>query len=262
VGAEVAGFDLVLCRNVLIYFDAQTIRAVAQRLYAVLNEGGWLVTAPADPPLWDFAPFELQFTPGGIFYRRPSAGPTPAACSELAQPRRTVPPHRRTSAASQLGAHRTRRPAARPRLTPTAEKAGEAAAWIERIKASANLEGSDLAERQAVAAIARWPSDPQLRYLHSVLLLDLRRPAEAVHELRRTLYLDRSLVPPHLLLGAAFRRLDRLAEARRIYTSALRLCAKHLPDDLAPLGDGESFGRLAEAAAAELAALSAQGSSA
>ena len=49
------GLDLVLCRNVLIYFDRDTVRAVAQRLYSSLAEGGWLITASSDPPLGDAA---------------------------------------------------------------------------------------------------------------------------------------------------------------------------------------------------------------
>src|SRR5262249_141034 len=39
------GMDLILCRNVLIYFDRETVRRVAERLYRTLADGGWLVTA-------------------------------------------------------------------------------------------------------------------------------------------------------------------------------------------------------------------------
>src|SRR5690606_858986 len=46
--AEARGFDLVFCRNVLIYFEPETIRRVARWLFEALHEGGWLVTAPAD----------------------------------------------------------------------------------------------------------------------------------------------------------------------------------------------------------------------
>src|SRR5207237_1001450 len=42
-----------------------------------LAEGGWLLTASADPPLWDHAPFEVTATPEGILYR-PRPGVTHA----------------------------------------------------------------------------------------------------------------------------------------------------------------------------------------
>src|SRR5207237_478078 len=50
--AGIWGMDLILCRNVLIYFDRTTIGKVARRLYETLAQGGWLITASSDPPLW------------------------------------------------------------------------------------------------------------------------------------------------------------------------------------------------------------------
>jgi chemotaxis protein methyltransferase CheR len=70
VPGDASGFDLILCRNVLIHMDQASIRRVAARLYAALREGGWLVTGPSDPPLADLAPFELIVTEHGEFYRR------------------------------------------------------------------------------------------------------------------------------------------------------------------------------------------------
>lgn len=70
------GLDLILCRNVLIYLDRDTVRAVARRLYDSLAVGGWLITSSADPPLDQFALFEPVMTDCGTFYRRaPSATP-------------------------------------------------------------------------------------------------------------------------------------------------------------------------------------------
>jgi chemotaxis protein methyltransferase CheR len=74
------GLDLILCRNVLIYFDRATVRNVASRLHASLAEGGWLITASSDPPLAEWAPFETVLTDQGVFYRRRAEplGPLPA----------------------------------------------------------------------------------------------------------------------------------------------------------------------------------------
>ena len=64
------GMDLILCRNVLIYLDRTTVANVARRLFECLSEGGWLMTASSDPPLWDLRTFEVVATPQGIFYRK------------------------------------------------------------------------------------------------------------------------------------------------------------------------------------------------
>src|SRR6266478_6447425 len=44
-GTGTWGMDVILCRNVLIYFDRETVRNVAWRLHEALAPGGWLITA-------------------------------------------------------------------------------------------------------------------------------------------------------------------------------------------------------------------------
>jgi len=65
-----AGFDLILCRNVLIYFDPQATLDTAQRLARSLAEGGWLLTGPSDPRLELDEWCDVLPTPSGMLYRR------------------------------------------------------------------------------------------------------------------------------------------------------------------------------------------------
>lgn len=62
--------DLILCRNVLIYFDPESVKRVARRLFDSLAEGGWLVTGASDPPLTVGAPFITVCADQGVVYRR------------------------------------------------------------------------------------------------------------------------------------------------------------------------------------------------
>ena len=41
-------FDLVFCRNVMIYFDAMTKMAILRELHGTLNRGGWLLLGGAE----------------------------------------------------------------------------------------------------------------------------------------------------------------------------------------------------------------------
>ena len=64
--------DLILCRNVLIYFDRETVHHVARRFHNALAEGGWLLTASSDPPLWDMRLSKSSPRRKGCFTAAPS----------------------------------------------------------------------------------------------------------------------------------------------------------------------------------------------
>lgn len=65
---------LILCRNVMIYFDQGGIRRVAEGLYQALGPGGYLFLGHAESLRHVPVPFRLERRPGALFYRRPEAG--------------------------------------------------------------------------------------------------------------------------------------------------------------------------------------------
>ncbi|HEU5207820.1 MAG TPA: protein-glutamate O-methyltransferase CheR [Longimicrobiales bacterium] len=74
--AGIWGFDLILCRNVLIYFDNATIARVAQRLIDSLSDDGWLMLGASDPAISELVDCEVELTPAGLVYRRRSGRKT------------------------------------------------------------------------------------------------------------------------------------------------------------------------------------------
>jgi chemotaxis protein methyltransferase CheR len=134
--------------------------------------------------------------------------------------------------------------------------------WTEttaalHVQALANLETTE-AERACAAAAAQYPLSVQLHYLHAVLLLELGRDEQAIQEARRVIYLDRSLALAHFTLGSILKRRGNLAGARRAYRNARNLCLASPAGLALPLAEGEHAGRLAEAAAAQLALIDAE----
>jgi chemotaxis protein methyltransferase CheR len=75
------GFDLIVCRNVLLYFDHKTVERATHLLADALAPGGWLLMSPTDPPPPENLGLETVLTPAGIAYRRalPVAEQLPAA---------------------------------------------------------------------------------------------------------------------------------------------------------------------------------------
>ena len=65
------GMDVILCRNVLIYFDRATIARVARRLIDSLAPDGWLILGASDPAFGELVECEVVLTRAGLAYRRP-----------------------------------------------------------------------------------------------------------------------------------------------------------------------------------------------
>src|SRR5205085_4673423 len=66
--------DLILFRNVLIYFREATAQLVISRLHRALVHGGWLVVGHADPLPGMFDQFAVHNFPGAVIYQKKTAG--------------------------------------------------------------------------------------------------------------------------------------------------------------------------------------------
>ncbi len=262
------GLDLILCRNVLIYFDRQTIDSVADRFFRSLAPGGWLLTGASDPNLAHSAPFEIHGTPAGIVYRRPAesvaakAQPTAPAPAPRAQPQ--IPSKREpVTAPAASGAPLTsdgRVAAAACALTAgnyervlslTQDQARDCECCILRTRALANLDPSR-AEEFCTQATRLHPTNIELHYLRTVLLAELGRYEDAAEAGRRVVFLDRNLAVGHMALGTIWHRLGDTRSARRAFRNAIRICEALPAAEFVRLSDGETAQRLAESAVRHL----------
>jgi chemotaxis protein methyltransferase CheR len=263
-----SGIDLILCRNVLIYFERDIIERIARQLFAALREGGWLIAGPSDPPLWEFAPFETVVTPEGVFYRRGNA----ASLKTVTAPQMSVSqaPRPALDVVSIIPSAPDPKPA--PVTVDVLTKAhaafeaGDFRQVVEltrttiddprlaalRIRAFANLNDRKTAMAFADKAAQQHPLSAELHYLQAIILMDLDRIADATKVLRRVIYLDRSLAVAHFTLACLYSRSGDAEPARVHYRNVLKLCSARPGDEIAPLSEGERTDRLAEAARRQL----------
>ena len=239
---NVFAFDLIFCRNVMIYFDEQTNARLADGLDSVMVDGAWLFVAPAD-----FSPrLQRIFLPqrqrgGAIIYRKP-----PAARRE---PQRAPAPFA-VPIARDDGAPAA---ATRKRLTIKPEPPAD----IPAIVAAANRGEWDRAAALADALLRHDPCNAGARYYRSLILLNTGRARDAERELRRTVYLDRDFALAHYQLGLARRDARDLRAAARAFRNAIEALGDVPDDGRVHHSDDLSAGELRTLATHQLARLGA-----
>lgn len=274
--AGTGAIDLIMCRNVLIYFDERAVRCAAALLYSALRDGGYLLTSPSDPLLSNLAPFVTVMTDAGIVYRRRDA----AACQ---QPRADARNGARATAQIAAGSatsdapgpradrERLRTPGAEPGSSEQAELALSAGRWAKaadltaslddvpsamiHVRAMANAHGTSRAERACASAAIKHPTSAVLHHVHAILLLELDRLDDAIAAARRSLFLDPAIAAGHLVLATIAQRAGDLGLARRSYRNACTLLRDQRDDAQVALAEGQRAGALRRAAEAALASL-------
>jgi chemotaxis protein methyltransferase CheR len=277
-------FDLILCRNVLIYFDARTVSAVVRGLSRRLRADGWLLLGHAEPSPAFSGFLESVSLPGTVAYR-PLADalptvpvwPVPAFADEVpvpgAQPYsgQDAPEEIDDLSVARIADVLLRAPADETAFRAagtTADAAGEMAKTddarmgedgepegLDRIRALADAGETGAAWRALRAALDRDPADPALRFYEGLLARTLGRDIEAERALRAALYLDRGFVMAHYHLGLLLIALGRSDEAARALDNAIALSQALGADTAVPEGDGATAGEIAAGAAAARAAL-------
>ncbi|MGB8930133.1 MAG: CheR family methyltransferase, partial [Anaeromyxobacteraceae bacterium] len=85
--ASGAGWDLVFCRNVIIYFDTATTQQVLAQFHQALVPGGYLFLGYSESLFRLFEGFELTEVAGAFLYRRPERGSRVGPPAPAGQPR-------------------------------------------------------------------------------------------------------------------------------------------------------------------------------
>lgn len=243
-------FDVVLCRNLLIYLTPEAVRRAAEVLTEALTPHGWLLTAAGDPPL--AAPgLRAVRTPQGLAYRRERA----AAGTRAARAVRAVPAATRASTVSPPRRRSRPDPAAPPTAqgTPTALRPPPPAGPAAQVRALGDAGRLAEACRLATAAVQACPLDVELQYLAGVVLLEAGRLDEAATAASSAVYLGPELPVTHLLLGQVEDARGNRQRARRSFRNGSRLLAAAPAEEPVALTDGVPAGHLSRLAAHYLA---------
>ena len=245
--------DLILCRNVTIYFGRQTTRALMERLHRCLRDGGYLFLGHSET-LWQVSEqFHLVSLGTGeeaafVYRRHDGKGERRAVLPD----RRTAdegPPARQIERRTAARRHEAPKPAPKPAPRPAPVAAEPIVVAPPRaIAVRATIEQGDYegAVELAGEMIAVEPLNGEGFYLRGLALTDLGRDEEALVDLRKAVYLEPSMGFAHFLLAGVLDRLGHPAAAAVEYGATAATLGKHPGDaDAQELG-GRSLQELVE----------------
>ncbi|MGE5477442.1 MAG: CheR family methyltransferase [Bacteroidales bacterium] len=238
---NLAGLDVIICRNVVIYFSRDTVAGLVPCFHETLVEGGWLVMGHAEPNIELFRDFRTVNTPGAVLYQRREHGGGEVEPPQVVAPCQPLP--QPLPQAVRRPRPLPRRPAPPPARDVKASAAGEGIAHIRELADQARWS-------EALAAcdllIESNALDAHAHFYRALVLEQLGDLDGCETSLRRSIYLDRHFVLPHYHLGLFLWRRDESVGANRSFRNVLALL-QQLPDDLAlDHGDAITVGQLRE----------------
>ncbi|WP_052659265.1 CheR family methyltransferase [Pseudomonas sp. LFM046] len=270
--------DLILCRNVLMYFSPEQASGALRRLLASLAADGLLLLSAVEAGIatqaglngfWAGSNYAL--VPGS---RRPAlrtaVAPPPVAPVEPAT-RRTPPPAPRlvekkaaapspapppVASASDSNWQQARDALAHGRY-PQAQQAlldylacaglGQAQkrdACLLMARSWANQQRADEAETWLQRALALDPASAAAYWLTAMLAQQTGAEQAALVALQKALYLEPDFILAHFYQARLLRLRGQLAASDKALRNCMQLLGRRAPDDLVSEGDGLSCAQL------------------
>lgn len=278
-----ASMDLIICRNVTIYFTEETTRQVVNRFYQALTDGGWLVVGHSEPSLVVYRAFQTQSFADTLLYQKTGQPTTwPAAWDLLdkngpvrkreSQPMTFCGPV--TSDPPRPKTRSLRQTAALPTLPPVGPDPYESAQTLlqqgcpqeaisalqQKVKAAPDFAPAHSLLGLIYANLGRWPEAKQwcqsalklnnlLAETYFVLSLIHQHEEDletAISTLKKAVYIDRNAPLFHFNLALLYRRQGQSDQAQRAYQNVVKILEKWPPETVVPDSGGMTARHLLE----------------
>ncbi|HEY4085239.1 MAG TPA: CheR family methyltransferase [Bryobacteraceae bacterium] len=225
--SDLAAFDLIVCRNVMIYFGPELMRTVVSQFHACLKPGAWLLVGPAEPNMAHFTLFKVVNAPGVTLYQRRAF--STIARDETQQEdtvRRFVEPDAApiAEAGVRVAAERLiAAPAAPPGLADLRRYADQGD-WANAVRCGKELLASD-------------NLNAQVHFHYALVLEQAGDYADAEESLRKAIYLNRQWPLAHYHLGLLLQSRGETRRAARCFDNVLGVLASLAEDVALPDAD-------------------------
>jgi chemotaxis protein methyltransferase CheR len=275
--------DLIICRNVTIYFSEAITRWVVDRFYDGLTDGGWLVVGHAEPSIDIYRRFRVRNYTNTVMYQKspPTRSLHLPAIKPTAPLPIPIPPPPIVAPSTFPEQVRTIYPApsASQIIPPAAEAKGQDLLDLAREllefgrsedarriltklvkdrpvnatgcallgKANANLGDWQEAEKWCLQAIENDKLNLEAYYTLALVLQHKGQLPQALGMMKKVVYIDHHHILGHYGLANLFFENNQFPQAHKSLDNALRLL-QGKPDDQMVSGSNDiTVGRLREA---------------
>lgn len=277
--------DLIICRNVTIYFNETITRWVVDRFHDSLIDGGWLIVGHSEPSVDIYHRFRVRNFPDTVLYQRGTntAVLQTQGTRRLPPPPISIPPPPKVKAIPAIG--RAKSP-----LIQAVDSPGVIPATLENAKKGNPLEHArELLEYgrsedacgvllalakyqpnnaavcsllgQAYANLGNWQEAENWcmkAIAHNKLLLDAYyilalvmqhqgKLDPAIENMKKVVYIDRNYILGHYGLATMYYESHKLQQAQKALENALHLLQDKPDDGTIPSSQGITYGRLRSA---------------
>ena len=216
-------FDLILCRNVMIYFAPEVSRHLVGQFHESLEEGGWLVVSATESNLKNYTAFRTVGATGTRLYQkiafpgaRTEVAPEPVVAQEPPEPSR-------------------------------ADIAG-----IEVLRQLADRGDWQGASEYSQRLLTQDRLNPAIHFYQALIFENLGIVDQPERSLRQAIYLDRSFALAHYHLGLTLKLNGQMLAAARSFQNVLKVLAETPDHAILTAGPGLTATDLKELAKIQL----------
>ena len=239
---NLSAFDLIVCRNVMIYFGPERMQRMIRQFHDCLVPSAWLLVGPAEPNMTFFKSFRTVNAPGVTLYQKAaeSASAPSADGFSIAAPPPSPPPSRQISSVPKARASESTGPAvagstfAAPTLKDVRDHA-DRGAWEDAARCCEHLLEKD-------------NLNSAVHFYHALVQEQMRKHSEAERSLRRAIYLDRQSVLAHYYLGLLLQSRGDSLQAARSLENTYELLRPRRDDEVFADADGITVAELKQLA--------------
>lgn len=257
---NLAAFDLILCRNVLIYFAPDVVEQIVSKLAECLVPGGWLAIGHAEHGAKCLGALEAVNCPGATLYRKPpSQTASYITCSLREQgasraPARTnnrgpYDPVRPANPFIEYESRVATQDVSDGNLGATSGNGTQASpdlSEIDKVRALADEGNLESALQLCDSLIVAYPLQANFHFYRALLLDQIAGHKAALESLNRAIYLDREFVLAHYYTGTTLLKLSNSVAAIKSFRNVQRLIAARDPAECLPNAEGMTIADLDE----------------